>query len=152
MHTHIKRRDGMRPTTTVRSEPGRVYATHHTAETPRLEQGAAAYRSAYLIIQGFGRLQGRSLSFSPLSLHYAQRIVGLICPRTITLRVVVLPPCVVRRHPAHQGATHKGIYPGQLGRQTTCPTTDKAAPHLSRPDAVARHSQRLYLHSRDTTP
>jgi len=37
--------------------------------------------------------------------------------------VLVLLPCVVRRHLQQAGATRKGIYPGQPGRQTAQPTT-----------------------------
>jgi len=71
-HEHLKRRDGARPATTVRSERvcvsatsdeaaleqavrrlgWRVYATHHTAEDLRLEQSVAAYRSEYLNVAG----------------------------------------------------------------------------------------------------
>ena len=53
----------------VRRLGWRVSATHHPAENLSLAQGVAAYRSAYLIEQGFGRLKGRSLSLSPLFLH-----------------------------------------------------------------------------------
>jgi transposase len=102
----------------------RVDATHHPTENLSLAQGVAASRSAYLIEEGFGRLKGRALSLSPLLLHYDHRSVGLICLRTIALRVLVLMHYVVRRNLAHQGATLKGIYPGQFGRQTTRPTTD----------------------------
>lgn len=143
-HDHVKRRYGARLATTIRSERRhvhavsaaaavehavrrlgwRVYATNHTAEHLSLEQGVAAYRNEYLIEQGFGRLKGRSLSLSPLFLHYEHRIVGLICLLTIALRVLVLMQFVVRRNLAHQGATLKGIYPGQPGRHTTRPTTE----------------------------
>jgi transposase len=80
VHEDVKRRYGPRPATTVRSERvrvgaardevtlahtvrrlgWRVYATNHTAEALSLAQGVAAYRSEYLIEQGFGRLKGRS--------------------------------------------------------------------------------------------
>ena len=85
VHEHVKRRYGTRPATTGRSERvrvcaareeaplahagqrlgWRVYATHHTTEGLSLAQGVAAYRSAYLIEHGFGRLKGRSLSLTP---------------------------------------------------------------------------------------
>jgi transposase len=143
-HAHGQRREGARPAIPVRRERRRVhaasdaaavahavrrlgwrvYATPHTAEPLRLAQGVAAYRSAYLIAEGFGRLPGRSLSLSPLFLPDAQRSVGLLCRLTIALRVLVLRPAVVRRNRAHQGATRKGISPGQFGRQTTRPTPD----------------------------
>ena len=102
----------------------RVYATQHTAEDVRLEPGVAAYRRAYLIEQGFGRLQGGSLSLSPLCLHDEHRIVGLICLLTVALRVLVLMQFVVRRNLQQQGTTLTGIYPGQPGRQTLRPTTE----------------------------
>jgi transposase len=143
VHEHGKRRDGTRPATigrrervrvsavsdeaaiahTARRRGWRVYATNHTADALSLQQAVAAYRSAYLIEHGFGRLKGRSLSPTPLCLHYEQRLVGLICLLRIALRVLVLLQCVVRRHLQQAGATLKGLYPGQPGRQTAQPTT-----------------------------
>src|SRR2546427_1193030 len=143
VHEHVKRCDRTRPATTVRSERvrvsaasdeaalahaarrlgWRVYATNHPAAALSLGQAVAAYRSEYLIEQGFGRLKGRSLSLTPLFLHDEQRIVGLICLLSIALRVLVLLQFVVRRHLQQAGATLKGIYPGQPGRQTAQPTT-----------------------------
>src|SRR5438132_4102086 len=144
VHEHVKRRYGTRPATTVRSERvrvrgasdeaplahavrrlgWRVYATNHIAEQLSLAQGVAAYRSEYLIEQGFGRLKGRSLSLTPLFLHDEQRVVTLICLLSIALRVLVLMQFVVRRNLRHASATLKGIYPGQPGRQTAQPTTE----------------------------
>jgi transposase len=144
VHEHIKRRYGTRPATTVHSERvrvrgasaeaplahavrrlgWRVYATNHTAEQLSLAQGVAAYRSEYLIEQGFGRLKGRSLSLTPLFLRYDHRVVGLICLLSIALRGLVLMQFVVRRNLQQADATLKGIYPGQPGRQTAKPTTE----------------------------
>jgi len=144
VHEHVKRRYGTRPATTVRSERvrvgaanaeaplahavqrlgWRVYATNHPAEEVGLTQGVAAYRSEYLIEQGFGRLKGRSLSLTPLFLQYEYRIVGLLCLLSIALRVLVLIQFVVRRNLQKKGATLTGIYPGQPGRQTAKPTTE----------------------------
>ena len=143
-HTHVKRRYGIRPATTVRSERvrvsaaredaplahavrrlgWRVYATNHPVEEMRLAQGVAAYRSEYLVEQGFGRLKGRSLSLTPLFLQYEHRIVGLLYLLSIALRVLVLIQFVVRRNLQQTGTTLKGIYPGQPGRQTVQPTTE----------------------------
>ena len=86
--------------------------------------GAAAYRSEYLIEQGFGRLKGRALSLTPLFLQYDHRVIGWLCLLSIALRVLVLMQFVVRRNLQHAGATLTGIYPGQPGRQTTQPTTE----------------------------
>ena len=144
VHTHVKRRYGIRPATTVRSERvrvraaredaplahavrrlgWRVYATNHPVEEMRLAQGVAAYRSEYLVEQGFGRLKGRSLSLTPLFLQYEHRIVGLLYLLSIALRVLVLIQFVVRRNLQQTGTTLKGIYPGQPGRQTAQPTTE----------------------------
>jgi transposase len=144
VHEHVKRRYSPRPATTVRSARvrvraareevplthavrrlgWRVYATNHTAEEVGLTQGGAAYRSEYLIEQGFGRLKGRSLSLTPLFLPYEHRGVGLLCLLSIALRVLVLMQCVVRRTLQQAGATLTGIYPGQPGRQTAKPTTE----------------------------
>jgi transposase len=143
VHEQAKRQYGIRPATTVRIEHvrvraaseettlaqairrlgWRVYATNHPAEELSLAQGVAAYRSAYLIEQGFGRLKGRSLSLMPLFLQYEQRVVALISLLSIALRVLVLIQFVVRRHLQQAGAMLKGIYPGQPGRQTAQPTT-----------------------------
>ena len=144
VHAHVKRRYGTRPATTVRSERvrvgaageeatlahtvrrlgWRVYATNHTAEVLSLTQGVAAYRSEYLIEQGFGRLKGRALSLRPLFLHDEQRVVALICLLSIALRVLVLLQFVVRRNLQQRSATLTGIYPGQPGRSTAQPTTE----------------------------
>ena len=88
-----------------------------------LAQGVAAYRSEYLIEQGFGRLKGRSLSLPPLFLQYDHRGVGLLCLLSIALRVLVLLQFVGRRNLQQAGTTLKGIYPGQPGQQTAQPTT-----------------------------
>ena len=144
VHESVKRRYGTRPAITVRSEHvrvwaasdevtlthtvqrlgWRVYGTNHTAEALSLAQGVAAYRSEYLIEQGFGRLKGHSLALTPLFLHNEQRVVALICLLSIALRVLVLIQFVVRRNLQQADATLKGIYPGQPGRATALPTTE----------------------------
>jgi transposase len=141
---HVKRRYGPRPAPAGRSERvrvcaayeeatlvqavrrlgWRVYATHHPAEALSLAQGVAAYRSEYLIEQGCGRLTGRALSLTPLCLQDEHRGVALICLLRIALRLLVLLQFVVRRTLQQAGATLKGIYPGQPGRQTAQPTTE----------------------------
>jgi transposase len=142
-HEHVKRRDGPRPPITVYGERVRVRAerddlavahavrrrgwrvstTNHTTAELSLAQGVAAYRSEYLIEQGFGRLKGRPWSLTPWFLPYAHRVAGLLDLLSIALRVLVLMQCVVRRNLQQQGATLKGISPGQPGRQTTKPPT-----------------------------
>ncbi len=144
VHEYVKRRYGTRPATTVRSERGRidaaseeatlaqtvrrlgwrVSATNHLAEALSLAQGVAAYRSAYLIEHGFGRLKGRAWALPPLFLQDDHRGVALVGLLSIALRVLVLIPFVVRRTLQHAGATLTGLYPGQPGRSTAQPTTE----------------------------
>src|SRR2546428_6430241 len=144
-HAPVKRRDGTRPATTVPSERGRVCAaseeatlaqtvrrlgwrveaTQHPAAALSLAQGVAAYRRASLIEHGFGRLKGRALSLTPLCLQDAHRGVALVGLLRIAWRVVVWMPCVVRHPLQHAGATRKGLYPGQPGRSTAQPTTER---------------------------
>jgi len=144
VHEHVKRRYGTRSATTVHSERvrvsaasneaalaqaarrlgWRVYATNHPAAALSLGQAVAAYRSEYLVEQGFGRLKGRRLSLTPLFLHYEHRIVGLVYLLSVALRVLVLMQFVVRRNLQTEGTTLQGIYPGQPGRQTARPTTE----------------------------
>jgi transposase len=141
---HVKRRYRTRPAMTVRSKRvrvraeraetplthavrrlgWRVYATNHTTEELGLAQGVAAYRSEYLIEQGFRRLKGRSLSLTPLFLQYDHRVVGLLSLLSIALRVLVMMQFVVRRTLRKTGVRLTGIYPGQPGRQTAQPTTE----------------------------
>lgn len=143
-HEQVKRRYGARPATTVRSTwvrvqavsdeaavaaaaqrlGWRVYATTHSAAELSLQQAVAAYRSEYLIEQGFGRLKGRPLSLQPLYLQYEHRVIGLVYLLSIALRVLVLIQFIVRRNLQQAGARLKGIYPGQPGRQTAQPTTE----------------------------
>ena len=52
-------------------------------------------------------------------------MVGLRSLLRLALRVLVLRPCVVRRHLQQTGTTRKGISPGQPGRQTAQPTTER---------------------------
>jgi transposase len=143
-HAHVKRRYGARPASIVRSTRvrvqaasdearvaaaaqrlgWRVYATNHSAAELSLQQAVAAYRSEYLIEQGFGRFKGRSLSLQPLYLHYEHRIIGLVYLLSIALRVLVLMQFIVRRTLQQAGAKLKAIYRGQPGRQTAKPTTE----------------------------
>ena len=64
------------------------------------------------------------MSLTPWFWQYDHRGVGLLGLLSSARRVLVLMPCVVRRHLQHAGATLTGIYPGQPGRQTAQPTTE----------------------------
>jgi transposase len=152
VHTTVraetKRRYGQRPaqtrrTTTVQAEVRmaqaamaqtvrrlgwRVYAPNHDQEMRNLTQVGTASGSAYLVAQGMRRLQGRSLSLTPLYLQCAPRIVGLLFLLRLALRVLVLMQCIARETLQTAGTTRKGLSPGQPGRQTTRPTTEMLLP------------------------
>src|ERR671915_1412743 len=76
------------------------------------------------------RLQGRALALTPLSLKCEPRIVGLLFLLSIALRVLVLMQFVAREHLQQEGTPLTGLYPGQPGRQTTRPTTERRLPVL----------------------
>ena len=88
-----------------------------------LAPGVAAERRASLLDHGCGRLQGRAVSRTPRFVPDDQRVVGRLWLLRSARRVVVLLPCVVRRHLQQASAPLTGISPGQPGRQTAQPTT-----------------------------
>ena len=75
----------------------RVYATNHPADSLTLTQAVLAYRSAYLIERGFGRLKGQPLSLTPMYLEREDHVTGLIRLLSVGLRVLTLLEFVVRR-------------------------------------------------------
>jgi len=100
----------------------RVYATNQADLS--LTDVVLAYRQAYLIERGFGRLKGRALSLTPMYLTSTTRVKGLIRLLSIGLRVLTLVEFTVRqRLQAHQQSL-AGLYPGNSKRTTTRPTTE----------------------------
>ena len=65
------------------------------------------------------------MSLTPLLLHDEQHVVALIGLLSIALRVFVLMQFVVRRNLRQVNATLKGLSPGQPGRQSAQPTTER---------------------------
>jgi hypothetical protein len=106
----------------------RVDATPHAQETMPLTPVVAASRRADRVAQSMRRVNGRSLSLTPLSWQCAPRSVGLIFLLSIALRVLVLRQCVAREHVQQEGTTRTGISPGQPGRPTTRPPTEMLRP------------------------
>jgi len=68
----------------------RVYATNAPLHGLSLEQAVLAYREAFLIERGFGRLKGKQLSLTPMYLQRDKRATGLIHLLSIGLRILVL--------------------------------------------------------------
>jgi transposase len=100
----------------------RVYATNHPALS--LTEAVLAYREAYLIERGFGRLKGRPLSLTPMYLSSETRVKGLIRLLSIGLRVLTLVEFTVRQRLHQQGEVLAGLYPGNPKRATIRPTTE----------------------------
>jgi len=106
----------------VRRLGWRVYATDQ-AELALVE-AVLAYREAYIIEHGFGRLKGRALSLTPMYLDSDNRVKGLIRLLSIGLRALTLMEFAVRRRLHQEGAQLSGLYPANPKQATARPTTE----------------------------
>lgn len=106
----------------VRRLGWRVYATDQAELS--LTEAVLAYRQAYLIERGFGRLKGRTLSLTPMYLNSEARVKGLIRLLSIGLRVLTLVEFTVRQRLQQEGTRLNGLYPGNPKRATARPTTE----------------------------
>jgi transposase len=102
----------------------RVYATNELAERLPLEKAVLAYREAYLIEGGFGRLKGKPLSLTPMYLQSDQRATGLVRLLSIGLRMLTLIEHQVRQQLAETNETLAGLYAGNPKRTTERPTAE----------------------------
>jgi transposase len=68
----------------------RVYVANQDQTALSLEQAVLAYREEYRVERNFGRLKGKPLSLTPMSLQDDQRVIGLIRLFSIGLRVLTL--------------------------------------------------------------
>lgn len=103
----------------------RVYATNHHTAHLTLRQAVLAYRSAYLIERGFGRLKGQPLSLTPMYLEREDHVTGLIRLLSVGLRVLTLLEFVVRRRLTADSGVLAGVYTGQPTRATAQPTAER---------------------------
>ena len=103
----------------------RVYATNHPADHLTLRQAVVAYRSAYLIERGCGRLKGQPLSLTPMYLEREDHVTGLIRLLSVGLRVLTLLAFVVRRRLTAARGVLAGGYTGQPTRATAQPTAER---------------------------
>lgn len=106
----------------VRRLGWRVYATDQAELS--LTEAVLAYRQAYLIERGFGRLKGRALSLTPMYLNSEARVKGLIRLLSLGLRVLTLVEFTVRQRLQQEGTRLSGLYPGNPKRATARPTTE----------------------------
>src|SRR5947209_2298665 len=108
----------------VRRLGWRVYVTNHPTEGLSLEQAVLAYREEYLVEHGFGRLKGKPLSLSPMSVQSDQRATALVRLLSIGLRVLTLLEFRVRQRLADQQERLAGLYAGNPKRTTPRPTAE----------------------------
>jgi transposase len=109
----------------VRRLGWRVYATTQPADQLSLAQAVLAYRSEYLIERDMGRLKGRPLSLTPMSLERDAHATGLIRLLSSGLRVLTLLEFVVRRRLATEESVLAGLYAGNPKRATAHPTAER---------------------------
>ncbi len=103
----------------------RVYATNAPAPELSATRAVLAYRAAYVIERGFGRLKGRPLSLTPLYLDRDDHVTGLIRLLTIALRVLTVLDHVARVRLAQQQRPLPGLYAGNPTRVTVRPTAER---------------------------
>jgi transposase len=109
----------------VRRLGWRVYATTQPAAHLSLAPAVLAYRNESLIERDMGRLQGRPLSLTPMSLERDDHATGVIRLLSIGWRVLTLLECVVRRRLAAAQSTLAGLYAGNPKRATAHPTAER---------------------------
>src|SRR6266702_853518 len=109
----------------VRRLGWRVYGTHQPAESLSREQAVLAYRHAYQVERSLGRLKGRPLSLTPMSVQRDDHATGLIRLVSMALRVLTLLECVGRRQLAAEGTKLAGLYAGNPKRETDRPTAER---------------------------
>jgi transposase len=102
----------------------RVYVTNHPKQTLTLEQAVLAYRDEYLVERGFGRLKGKPLSLSPMSVQSDQRATGLIHLLSLALRILTILEGRCRQRLADQHESLPGLYAGNPKRTTSRPTAE----------------------------
>jgi transposase len=84
-----------------------------------------AYRNASRIERDMGRLKGRPLSLTPMSLERDDQATGVIRLLSIGLRVLTLLECVVRQDLAAERTTLAGLDAGNPKRSTARPTAER---------------------------
>jgi transposase len=120
----------------------RVYATNHPTDHCTLTQAVLAYRSAYLMERGCGRLKGQPLSLTPRYLEREDHVTGLIRLLAVGLRVLTLLEFVVRRRLAADGGVLAGGYTGHPTRATAQPTAERLLATLQEVTLVIIHTGR----------
>jgi transposase len=103
----------------------RVYATTQPMAQLSLKEAVLAYRNEYLVERAMGRLKGRPLSLTPMSLEREDHATGLIRLWSLGLRVLTRLEFAVRRRLAMANTTLAGLYVGNPTRATAHPTAER---------------------------
>jgi transposase len=103
----------------------RLSGTNASRAQLTLPQAVNLYGEQWQPERGFHRLKGQPLGVSPVFLHDEACLRGLLVLLGIALRVLTLAEFVVRRELAAHGEHVAGLYPGNPGRTTNQPTTER---------------------------
>ena len=104
---------------------GPVYGPNHPGASLSLEQAGRAYRRAYLGERSVGRLTGRPLSRTPMSVQRDDHATGRIRLFSIAWRGLTRLECGGRRPWAAAGPTWAGLSAGTPNRATARPTAKR---------------------------
>ena len=109
----------------VRPLGWRVYATTQPSAQLSLQEAVLAYRHAYLVERAMGRLKGRPLSLTPMSLEREDHATGLLRLLSLGVRVLTRLEFGVRRRLATAKTTLAGLSVGHPKRATAHPTAER---------------------------
>ena len=132
----------------VRRLGWRVSVTHPPPDQRPLEQAILAYRSEYMVERGFGRLKGRPLALTPMSVQRDDYATGLMRLLTRGLRVLTRLEFVVRRRLTAEKAKLAGLSAGHPTRATARPTAERLLEvlrEITLPLLQAPHQSRRHL-------
>jgi transposase len=99
-----------------------VYGSN--ALTLTLPQAVWAYRGQYRIEDDWSRLKGRPLGLTPMYPQDERRMQGLVYLLSLAMRLLTLLEWLVRERLRQEGAKLQGVYAGQPGRKTACPSAE----------------------------
>jgi transposase len=103
----------------------RVSVTTDPSAQLSLQEAVLAYRNESLVERAMGRLKGRPLSLTPMSLEREDHATGVIRLLSLGLRVLTRLEFGVRRHLAAAKTTLAGLYVGNPQRATAHPTAER---------------------------
>jgi transposase len=103
----------------------RVDVTTQPQEELSLQEAVLAYRSESLVERARGRLKGRPLSLTPMSIEREDHATGLIRLLSIGLRVLTLLEFGVRQRLATAKTPLAGLYIGNPQRATAHPPAER---------------------------